>query len=341
MDTEALRNKLPQEAIDLLDTQDGRYSEWATASALAMHALNAEFSEDEYVAVVSESDFAYEFATENGRDRTDRLESRLRKAWNRAEENWNPPLGDTDRVRLRLAEVSRRVESYPWKGRAGVSDRTVALALLAYAHGNGAWTLDMSTRRLSELSGVSKNTASASLRRLAKLGLIQRIEQEDHNPTDAARWGIVLDWNPRRDTTGTHKPLPPITNYVSQVCPFTHPVFLTAALGQTAGRVWFGLPDDGSLTAAELAERLRLNTKTVRRNLNVLVSVGLACKSEGRPARYSLVNVSTEYLNELAEQYGTLDWSERKAETYKAQREGFQQYLLLEEIKRSEQGDKK
>ena len=137
-----LRERLPQAALDLLDCKDGRYSEWATACAIAMYAMNAGFTEDEFVCLVTGSDFAYVFVTEDhGRDRSNRLESRLRKVWSRVDDGWNPPLGSVEDVRRKLEELSQRLAAHKWAGRTGGSDRAVALALVSWAHEIGVWTI--------------------------------------------------------------------------------------------------------------------------------------------------------------------------------------------------------
>ena len=125
-----LPERLPQVALDLLSGADGRYSEWATASAVAMYAMNAGYTEDEFVKLVSASDFAYVFATEDkGRDRSNRLASRLAKVWARAEDAWNPPLREITDVRERLAALSQRIADHPWSGRTAGTDRAVAVVV--------------------------------------------------------------------------------------------------------------------------------------------------------------------------------------------------------------------
>ncbi|MEV5298537.1 hypothetical protein [Amycolatopsis methanolica] len=160
MDIPDLRARMGPRAASLLDRRDGKLSEWATASALAMHALNAGLTADEFLAVVGASDFAADFASENGRDRSDRLVSRLRKAYRVAEESWPPPVADMADVRHRLAALSARLESHVWGGRSGRSDRAVALALVAWAHEIGTWTVDANVWDLSLRAGVGKGTAA-------------------------------------------------------------------------------------------------------------------------------------------------------------------------------------
>lgn len=321
-DVEALCAKLPQRAIALLDGQDGRYSEWATACAIATYAMNAGLSEDEYVSIVRESDFSYYFATENGRDRSDRLESRLRKAWRVTEGAWNPPLGNKSDVQTRLAALSVRLEQHAWTGKGARSDRAVALALVSWAHEIGVWTIDANVRELGARAGVGRATVSRALVRLTKLGLVSPVEQE-RDRIKARRWSIELGWNTGRDILG-HMNLSPLSESYVPLCPYqVHPVFLASAIGPTAGRLFNELDQGAEYTATEAADALGLNVKTVRRNLDRLVGHGLMVKRAGKPALYMLVHVSVDRLDELAAEYGTLDWFERTADTIDRERAGY------------------
>lgn len=323
-----LRSRLPQPAIDLLDRRDGKYSEWATASGLAMHCLNAEVSEDEFVAVVSESDFAYDFATENGRDRSNRLESRLRKVWARAEADWNPPLSAGD-VRQRLAHLLTTIERHSWTGRSSATDRKVAATLVSFGHELGKWTVDASTRDLSIRTGFGTSTISRSLVRLAEQGLIRRKPGTERGK--ATTWIINLAW--ARDIVDHTNLSPHRENSVSRYVPPTpvlvsglsHPVFLRSALGPNAERLWDKLnTEGGSHTAAQLAVLAGMNVRTVRRNLRRLVGDGLVSESHGTPAEYEAAHATVDTLDRVASEYGVaLDWEWQTAEAYSRQRDGY------------------
>ena len=167
----------------------GRYSPWATASAVAMYAG---YSEDEFVQLVSESDFAYVFATENGRDRSNRLEGRLRKVWDKAEDGWNPPLREATDVRERLAALSQRIADYPRSGRTAATDHAVAVALVVWAHEVGVWTLDAGCRELSLRAGRTAHSSTST-----QPACSQRIDQQVRAHFTLGRTRSALGDQPR------------------------------------------------------------------------------------------------------------------------------------------------
>ncbi len=334
---EALRERVSSSTIDLLDGRDGRYTEWATACAIATDAMNKGLTENEFARLVRESDFAYEFATESGRDRSNRLDSRLSKVWSKVEEIWTPPIGNATDVRARLAALSARLDDHRWGGRTGSKDRAVALSLVSWAHEVGVWTLDASTRELAVRAGVSRGTASRALGRLTALGVISP-DDSARSARDARRWVLNLGWT-TKGQTGTHKPFPPNTRSCGPVMslPSTgHPAFLGAALGQTSERVWLDLLDHPDSTVGEVADRLGITSKTVRRSLDSkLVANQLVTKTEGRPSRYAVdPSADTDRLNQVADAYGTLDWRDRNVERYERERDGYVEFLRQAEARR-------
>ncbi len=328
---DSLRSRLPVVAIRLLDCKDGKYSEWATASSIAMHCMNAGFTEDEYIEFVSASDFAYEFASENGRDRTDRLHSRLSKVWTRAEDNWNPPLPQGD-LRVRLGQLLDRVTAHRWSGRAGASQRLVAQAVVSKGFELNKWTVDVSVRDVAVAAGVGKTTAARALKNIAETGL-WRVQANGKG--QSATVTLNLRWEDERAKWDTQSSMGGEAS-VSRYAPsggtpetplrdqITHPVFLRSALGPNAERIWFKLADsENALSASELSQVLGIHASTVRRTMERLVTHGMATKAPGRPARYSFVSVSTEHLDRIAEEYGVLDWEQRVNDRIKREREGY------------------
>jgi DNA-binding PadR family transcriptional regulator len=327
-----LQERLPQEALDLLSGADGRYSEWATASAVAMFAMNAGYTEDEFVRLVSESDFAYRFATEDhGRDRSNRLESRLRKVWDKAEYAWNPPLREVPDVRERLESLSQRVAAHKWTGRTASKDRAVAVALVQWAHEVGTWTLDAGTRELGMRSGVAHSTAKRALHRLAAIGLISRDQDTQRQGTHSKRWVLDMQWG-IRDELDPHDLSSGGRGLCGLNTSLNHPVFLGSALGQTAERIWLDLANDpqGS-TAREIADRIGGDPKTIRTALdtklvaNRLVTVSSLSSGRGRPAKVYRLDPSAgrALMDEIAESFGAFDWHERTAERYERERAGY------------------
>ncbi|CAN5352683.1 hypothetical protein BH11ACT6_BH11ACT6_01720 [soil metagenome] len=322
----SLRDRLPQKAVDLLDGATGKYTTWDTVCAVAMHMMNAGFTEDEFIAVVSGSDLAEEFVTENGRTRLHRLESRLSKVWSRAYDAWDVPLGSAEDVRHKLEALFQRLDAHRWSGRTAGSDRAVSLALVAWAHEIGVWTLDASTRDTGVRAGVSHGTAKKALHRLESLGVIRK--EKERTGTHAQRWVLQLGWG-LRDITDPHDLAIGGKGLCGSIKDLTHPAFLRSALGQTSERVWLDLMDHPDSTAAEIADRLGTVVKTVRRALDEkLIPNQLAgrsgTKSNGRCRPSTMFRINTEgQLNQIAEDYGVSDWHTRTAERYRREREGY------------------
>ncbi|SOJ53584.1 hypothetical protein MSIMFB_01084 [Mycobacterium simulans] len=328
-----MTNDLPNRAHALLNGDDGLYSEWATASAIAMYALNAGYTEDDFVQLVSASDFAHYFATEDdGRDRSDRLASRLSKVWARAEDGWEPPIRDRNDVRQQLESLSQRIAEHRWHGRTASKDRAVAVALVQWAHEIGVWTLDAGTRELGMRAGVVHGTAKRALERLAGLGLISRDQDTPRQDNHAQRWVLNLGWG-IRDNFDPYEPLPPEKRSCGLNMFLNHPVFLGSALGQTAERVWLDLADNGESTAREIADRIGGDPKTIRRALDTkLVASGLVVSEtrqggRGRPAKLYQLDPSAgrERMDQIAESFGVLDWYDRTAERYERERSGYRE----------------
>ncbi|WP_157554234.1 hypothetical protein [Nocardia crassostreae] len=300
--------------------------------------MNAGLDEDDFVELVTTSEFSHVFATENGRDRSYRLEGRLRKVWRRAEDRWNPPVGGgVAEVRKRLEALSKRLDG-PWYRRTASSNRAVSLALVAKAHEVGAWTVDVSQRELSVRAGVARTTVGNALKRLADMGAIAKDETREREADHAQRWVINLDWpdvddEPAiRDNTGPYEPLPPTDSSYGLTMSLNHPAFLRAALGQTAERVWLDLAAHPGSTAVDIASRLGMTAKTARRALDMkLIPNGLAVRSggeptgKGRPSAVYRVDASADFdrLDKIAEEYRVSDWYDKTGAEYERQRAGF------------------
>jgi predicted transcriptional regulator len=307
-----------------------------------MYAMNAGYTEDEFVQLVSGSDFAYVFATEDGgRDRSNRLEGRLRKVWDRAEDGWNPPLREAIDVRERLEALSHRIAEHRWSGRTAASDRSVALALAQWAHEVGAWTLDAGTRELALRANVAHSTAKLALGRVAASGLIRRDKQERQG-NHSQRWVLDLAWG-LNSVIGPYEPLPPLERSCGLKMEINHPVFLRSALGQTAKQVWLALAETTGewSTAREITERTAIKGGTLSRALTKLTANGLAvvkCVSvgRGRPSKvYQLDQCAI--LDDVAASFGVLDWHERTAERYERERGGYREVQRQREQRKREQ----
>jgi predicted ArsR family transcriptional regulator len=304
-----------------------------------MYGINAGLTEGEFVAVVASSDFAYEFATENGRDRSSRLESRLSKVWAKAEDDWNPPIGSVEEVRHKLEALSQRVEAHKWSGRTSSTDRAVALAIVAWAHEIGVWTIGANVRDLSVRASVARETARRALTRLAALGLLRR-DTADRDGDNSQRWVIRLGWGISY-ITRPYEPLPPGEKPYGLTTSLNHPAFVRAGLGQTSERVWLDLVNHPDATVREIADRTGVSVAAVRRTLDTkLVPNQLAKESgtrsagKGRPSvTYQVVVSDQRQLDLIADEFGVIDWHERTADRYDRERAG---YRAAREIRNQE-----
>lgn len=308
--------------------------------------MNAGLTEDEFVSVVSVSAFALDFATEDGgRDRSARLEGRLRRVWNKADDGWQPPFGSSETLLVKLEELSHRADVYGWPSRTARTDRAVALALIAWAHEIGVWTLAAGTRELSLRAGVAHGTAKRALGRLATAGLIRKDDQ-DRAENHTQRWVLNLGWgfkctsDPLGLQHGGKGPSGLNT-------PLNHPAFLHTALGQNAGRIWLDIGAHPGTTAADAAERLGLKRQVVSRTLNeklcahglVVKTAGTGTGRRGRPAATFALNDDGPTLDEVAEAFGVADWFERTAERYNRERGGHRE--LQRQLNEDTEADKR
>jgi len=299
----------------------------STACKIATYAMNAGLDEDQFVAVVSASDFSYLFATENGRDRTDRLDSRLRKVWDRVADIWEPPIGSVADVRQKLEQLSQRLAAHAWTGRSGNSDRAVSTALVEKAHKLGVWTLDVSERDLSVRAGVARSTVQNSFQRLQKLGVIRRDSETTRAGTHSQRWVLNLGWGITA-VVGPHDSVNGGQGLCGLVTALNHPAFLRSALGQSAERVYRDLAEHPGSTAAETGQRTALPVRTVRKNLakleshDLVMQTGTRAEGRGKPAATYRLDPQGR-LDAVAHEYGTTDWHDRTAERYNRERDGF------------------
>ena len=149
--------------------------------------------------------------------------------------------------------------------------------------------------------------------------------------THAQRWVLNLGWG-IRDITSPHGSVAGGKGSYGLTTSLNHPAFLRSALGQTSERVWLDLMDHPDSTAADIAARLGVAVKTVRRTLGTkLVPHELAHESGARssgdrgkpPATYQ-VNPDGR-LSRVAEEYGVADWHDRTAERYERERAGYRE----------------
>lgn len=338
-----LRQRIGIRACQLLDQEDARATEWATACALAGYAVGAGLSQDEFITVVSGSDFAETLARENGRDRTNRLRARLAKAYRYADETYVPSGDYAGTLPDRLRALLGQIEAHEWKGRTKHSDRVVAVAIVSKAIRINVYTLDFSARDLSLAAGVGVQTAQRAVKRLEKLGLLKVSKG-----SGGAAQRLKLDVSWLRVNVRHIKTSPLVDSYVSHddsqtVQPPQHPAFLAGALGPNAGLIWANLPDE-PVTVADVADRLKLSRSTVKRALRRMADHRLLVMTPGRGRQGDVYEISPELaadaLDVIAEEYGTHDWADRKSAEYQKHRQAFGFIIERERVSQAERSKK-
>lgn len=311
-ETRWLRSRLPKKALDYLDDNERHLNgAWSTLLAIARYCHTAGMVFEEFRHLVNESDFSGSTSLlARGR------ESKIRKTWDSVQEATDTP-ADRDGIRNEVLKLKTRALARPWPGRGGITDRQMATAILNRCHELGTYSPVLSARFLAERTSRGAATASRSLTRLEKLGLIARQGVTTEGNT---RYRINLRWEAKGHNETSSLVPSTCTSVSLQIGSVPqHDAFTSKALGPEAGRIWFSL--SGSMTAAEAAAEYGLSAKTARRYLDSLVSVGLAVKSEGRPAEYKAVTVSVERLDEIAAEYGALGWHDRQRDNHQSHRE--------------------
>lgn len=312
-----------------LVTGDGGYADpWRATCALAVHCLNAGLGWDEFaeLAILAPIDSG----SDGRRRRENRKESRLERAWTWATANYREPVRGREGVLNALAKLSHRIDRAGWPGRSGTSDHAVAMALVGLAHENCRVEVAAGQRELSLRAGVGKGTVNRSIPRLLKIGLLEPVVDQDQGELDARRYRLNLGWRvgwygDEREETGHSDTSPREKDPSDPLVPSaSHPAFYLGAIGPTAGRLYFEVLPERSVTARQAGARLGMSAKAARGNLERLVRHGLASKGrQGRSAVYEYTEVPADRLDELAAEYGTADWRERTSERYDRERQGY------------------
>jgi len=100
--------------------------------------------------------------------------------------------------------------------------------------------------------------------------------------------------------------------------PMPHDAWNRKALGKSGEEVWLTLLIKGETTAVSIAQLTGRNIRTVQRALKRLTANGLAMPAgngywQGEPA-------DDDYLDQIAEEYGTLGETDRKRKQHQRER---------------------
>ena len=216
----------------------------------------------------------------------------------------------SDEVLDRLNRVTCWFESQDWSGSDGATDWVVAQAVIHIVERCWRFDVALSVREVAEIAGITKETASRSLRRLRYRGLISR--------TKGASGLNAAEYQLNR-LTCTHKN----GHIFFRRSVFTmhtgcSDVFRRQGLGPNALRIW-SLLLVRPLTVGELSLDLGIHRSTVRRNLVRLQNEGMA-SVRGQDNFWVSVCVELEHV---AVQLGTLGHTVKQKVEHERQRSNF------------------
>lgn len=270
--------KLPDQALEKLDGDGSQNSEFGScAASFALSWIGAGGTLDTFLEVVEASHLGQTYP------RPSRISRVLTRSYEWAEEHFDPSHATGD-VRQRLEQLRQRLELSSLH--PGI--RTSALAVVKRGIEINTWTVDVSTRQLSEWAGCSIGTASAHIHRLRDLGVVSRIEARGKG--NSRRLHLDLDYHP---------PTAEVINQTDQelntyvlpvdICSGSDHFELWSAhgVGQTAYRIYSCLGVVPA-TVADLIRATGAARNTVTKHLSTLVDLGLAVEIPGKRKRYCI-----------------------------------------------------
>jgi len=179
----------------------------------------------------------------------------------------------SDAVRVAQAGLAAALErSERWRGKAGATDRALALAMHAFALERQAVGFEWSYRNMAEAVGVHLETVYASAQRLIADGWIEtvennRIPEKGLRPT--TRWRL-RERKPNKST-------PPAVLSLVRIAEWLRAdAFEWRALGKNGPLVLAALEAAPGADPDEIAERTGVSRSTVGRILKRAVSVGFS-----------------------------------------------------------------
>ncbi|WP_018185839.1 DeoR family transcriptional regulator [Microbacterium sp. 77mftsu3.1] len=293
-----------------------------TLSRVLIAAANARWSYDDIVEAVATGAAGLEHARTRrvGDKRVKRTPAStakvLRNIWNYAVRFVaTHPLnatGDDPEYRERIADVTTVVQqalaaadAVPglWAARnprvGGTrSQRAVLDALCLYMLQSSRHIVEADVRRLSADTGYGRTTVSDALRALCGTWITRVAEAEG---VHAARYALAERFSPGEEGTSRtqarmraeHKPTLPLQqNLIHEIGTrlelLRHDVFTAPhSLGRTSGLIFQHLPEDGTLSTAELMKETGIDADLLRRRLRRLHASGLIERIRGGWRRYS------------------------------------------------------
>lgn len=319
------RRNLDAWALHALDGKHNYPTHYQAALAVASHALARGWHRAqlwEQLETLARID-----AQEAKRSPSPRRLGRfINRAWDKAEQGRKTK---TDPFSLRAALDAARefLSGQKFTGRQN-SLALVMEAALDAAQTQKTLTPSLAVRSLELSTGLGKSSVARALKKLEALDLLRQVSRSDGEKASTYR---VLNTERMVAQGGTLKVLPHGGKGLSHLGTATelaaHDAF--RALGRSAARVGAALDALEGFTPQELAQRLGLSAKTVRKALRELEAVGLAYRQrQGRAYAWTARPdaATEEALQRIALGYGTHGTRARREATTAAQRERWAQW---------------
>jgi hypothetical protein len=234
-------------------------------------------------------------------------------------------------ARLSIA-AQERADAMPGRWRNGTgrfSDRLVLDAICLIALEALRADVEVSTRRLSELTGLGRESCRTALHRLADEGWLSL--EAAHEGTKAPRWRLRDFSTGGIDNDRSQVPPPPalpggtalrnatLKRIRATLKAIAHDVFSApGSLGRTAGRTFAQLRPDEVLDVGQLTQRVRLPASSVRRSLRKLTEYGLTARVDG-----GYFAPATDQRAAVAGFLGVAGYLEDRRERYEVEREAW------------------
>ncbi len=185
-----------------------------------------------------------------------------------------PPFLNGEDARQFVGVVKARVWQFPWKGRAGRTDRDVMLYVCHRATAAACTLVNVSARDAALGAGVTRRTASNSLLRLVKQGWLTRTGERER------QYALAQEYLITRGKVATFDPyvFPDPQGFIW--AKRSHPEHeCWVRLGKSAMAIWSVL-DQGPMSGRRIAALTLISRRAVANNLAKLAQYGLAEKSE-------------------------------------------------------------
>lgn len=211
------------------------------------------------------------------------------------------------------------INTVPWCGRSGSSERAVYMAHCTIAYKAGKLEYHASARDLSEMANVSKDTAARVNKKLIKKGLVELVYRGDDTLASIYRL-------PAQDSADNDTLFPPpfcvgVYHYPQ------HDAFARLGLGKSAAEVYYALIIDGAMRISEIARKTGRHPETVRLALRRMSNITHPFTGEVLSiVRYDdpfwiAIPVSEDNLNNIAEVLGTQGISEERKKRHQYERD--------------------